>query len=709
MTNQDNNLLQTEEEEYFDLKAFFYKILVRWWWFAISIPLCAVIALYICFSSTPEYKVEAKVMISDSKKGEVGVNPMLKELGLFQGTMMVENEIVELKSKNLILDVVKELELNVDYTREKMLRDEKLYKDSPFRILVDLPENIKDTTFYVVTKNTDKIEVLDVDKNVIFEGDFSQTISMGGYRMTVERNDSLLQIGDEIRVDLLSYGKAATDFHKRLEINLLEKNASAVGVSLKEMNPDKGMDFLYTMIKRYNANGIEDKQLVSAKTVEFINERLRVINQELGDIENSAETFKKTNQLTNLTSDAALAMEQKKATDAELLKLGTEMDVVKSVRAYLEDRRGEEFRILPEQLGLTDETLNSGISKYNEMVLRRGKLLQSARESNPIVLGLESQLRELKSSIRSAIANVENGLDIKIKSLERESQLVEEKLTSVPTQEKQYRSIAREQELKENLFLFLMQKREEAEIAKLMYVPMAKIIENPDPGEHPVAPRKMLILLFGMFLGVVLPVGIMFVADMWDTKVRNAEEVEKVVAAPLLGTLPQLPEGRTSIEQEGFVMSESMHLIRENLNYLIKRKESPVIMVSSTIPSEGKSLVASHLANAYSKAGKKVIVIGCDLRNPKLNEYFKKENRKGLSAYLAGMVDDPELIIEKVDENLHVIFGGTVPPNPTQLIASSRMGELLDYLKKEFSCIILDTPPLGILADGFSLRMPVFT
>ena len=703
MINQDNNLLQTEEEEYFDLKTFFYKILARWWWFAISIPLCALIALYICFSSTPVYKVGAKVMISDSKKGEVGVNPMLKELGLFQGTMMVENEIVELKSKNLILDVVKELELNVDYTREKVLREEKLYKDSPFRMLVDLPENIKDTTFYVIAKGADKIEVLDADKNVMFEGNFSQAISMGDYRMTVEKNDSLLQVGDEIRVDLLTYGKAATDFHKRLEISLLEKNASAVGVSLKETNPGKGVDFLYTMIRRYNQNGIEDKQLVSEKTVEFINERLRVINQELGDIENSAETFKKTNQLTNLTSDAALAMEQKKATDAELLKLGTEMDVVKSVRAYLEDRRGEEFRILPEQLGLTDESLNSGISKYNEMILRRGKLLQSARESNPIVLGLEAQLRDLKSSIRSAIANVENGLDIKIKSLERESQQVEDKLTSVPTQEKQYRSIAREQELKENLFLFLMQKREEAEIAKLMYVPMAKIIENPDPGEHPVAPRKMLILLFGMFMGVVLPVGIMFVADMLDTKVRNADEVGKVVNAPLLGTLPQLPEEKTSIESEDWMMSESMQLIRENLNYLIKRKDTPVIMVSSTIPSEGKSLVAAHLASAYARAGKKVIVIGCDLRNPRLNEYFKREGRKGLSAYLAGMVDDPGMLVEKVNDNLHVIFGGTVPPNPTQLIASPRMGELLACLKSEFSCIILDTPPLGILADGFSL------
>ena len=703
MINQDNNLLQTEEEEYFDLKTFFYKILARWWWFAISIPLCALIALYICFSSTPVYKVGAKVMISDSKKGEVGVNPMLKELGLFQGTMMVENEIVELKSKNLILDVVKELELNVDYTREKVLREEKLYKDSPFRMLVDLPENIKDTTFYVIAKGADKIEILDADKNVMFEGNFSQAISMGHYRMSVEKNDSLLQVGDEIRVDLLSYGKAATDFHKRLEISLLEKNASAVGVSLKETNPGKGVDFLYTMIRRYNQNGIEDKQLVSEKTVEFINERLRVINQELGDIENSAETFKKTNQLTNLTSDAALAMEQKKATDAELLKLGTEMDVVKSVRAYLEDRRGEEFRILPEQLGLTDESLNSGISKYNEMILRRGKLLQSARESNPIVLGLEAQLRDLKSSIRSAIANVENGLDIKIKSLERESQQVEDKLTSVPTQEKQYRSIAREQELKENLFLFLMQKREEAEIAKLMYVPMAKIIENPDPGEHPVAPRKMLILLFGMFMGVVLPVGIMFVADMLDTKVRNADEVGKVVNAPLLGTLPQLPEEKTSIESEDWMMSESMQLIREKLNYILKQQKSPVIMVTSTIPGEGKSMVATHLANAYAKAGRRVIVVGCDLRNPSLHNFLDRDHREGVSAYLAGLCDDPESLICRISDELYVMFGGVVPPNPVQLVAGPRMRELLEYLKDNYSCIILDTPPLGVLAEGFTL------
>ena len=423
--NQENNLLQTEEEEYFDLRAFFYKLLARWWWFAISVPLCVGFALYICFSSTPVYKVGAKVMISDSKKGELGVNPMLKELGFLQGNMLVENEIVELMSKNLVMDVVKELELNIDYTRRKMLREEKLYRSTPIKVLVDIPRNIKDTTIYVMLESANKIKVYDADKNLAFEGKYSTAIPMGGYNIAIEKSDSLASVGDEIRVDIISYESATTKFHKQLEVALLEKNTSAVQVLLKETNPEKGKDFLYTMIRRYNENGIGDKQLVSAKTVDFINERLRVINQELGDIENDAESFKKAHQLTNIASDAAFVMERKKVTEAELLKLEMEMEVVKSVRAYLEGNEGEEFRILPERLGLSDEALNSGISKYNELVLRRGKLLLSARESNPIVTGLEMQLRELKKSILSAIANVEKGMDIKIANLERESQQVE--------------------------------------------------------------------------------------------------------------------------------------------------------------------------------------------------------------------------------------------------------------------------------------------
>lgn len=264
--NVDNNSFsQMEEEEYFDLRSFFYRVWGVWWWFFISVPLCAGIALYIGFSTTPIYEIGAKVMISDSKKGEIGVNPMLKELGLFQGNMLVENEMIELMSKNLIRDVVKELELNINYTRENIMRNEELYKDSPVKILVDLPQNIKDTTFYLVFGEEDKIQICNTSKEVLFEGGYSQIIPMGNYRMTVEKNIGLPKVGDEILVKMQSFESAANSFHKRMEVTLLEKNTSAVQIFLEDVSPERGKDFLYTLIQKYNENGIDDKQLVSAK------------------------------------------------------------------------------------------------------------------------------------------------------------------------------------------------------------------------------------------------------------------------------------------------------------------------------------------------------------------------------------------------------------------------------------------------------------
>ena len=693
-----------EQEETIDLRMLFYKIIARWRWFLVSVPLCVGVVLIYCMMQEPVYNVTSKVMISDTKKGELGTSMMMKEMGFFQGDKYVENELIELQSKNLMRETVGDLELNICYSRESVLRGTELYKDSPVNVLVDRPELIKDTCFFVTLTSDTTISVTAPDGKVVHEGRFSERIPVGDYAISVERSEVYsAEKVERVRVDLYSYDSATKNFYKKLEVSPLDKNTNALLLSVKDVVPQRGKELIRALIDRYNENGVADKQVVSAKTVEFINARLEVINRELGTIEDDAERFKRTNKLTNLASDAEFVMERKKLTGTELLKLQTEFDVARSIRELLEKREGNEFGLLPENLGISDEGMNSGISRYNEMVLRRNKLLLSARKDNPIVTGLDMQLREMKESIREAVGNVENGLEIKINTLERENLSVDKRLTSVPAQEKQYRAIARQQELKENLFLFLMQKREESEIAKLMYVPMAKMIENPDAGEGPIAPRKALIMLIGLMLGFALPAGGILIMDMLDTKVRGAEEVEKVVNAPLLGTLPQLPEEKTSIESEDWMMSESMQLIRENLNYLIKRKDTPVIMVSSTIPSEGKSLVAAHLASAYARAGKKVIVIGCDLRNPRLNEYFKREGRKGLSAYLAGMVDDPGMLVEKVNDNLHVIFGGTVPPNPTQLIASPRMGELLAYLKSEFSCIILDTPPLGILADGFSL------
>lgn len=701
MNELNNDLFLVEEEESFDFRKFFNKILYRWWWFAISVPLCLGGAVYYYMRQVPVYNVEAKVMINDSRKGELGTNAMMKELGFFQGDVFVENEMIELRSKNLMRDVVKELDLNVRYFEKGGVREKEFYKDVPFRVLIDYPENIRDTSFYVNIEGNDRVEVLTPEGESVFKGNYSERIPVGEYAISIEKEPVNAKEG-QYRVSINSYPVATEVFYGKLDISNLEKNTNAIGLSVKDESPARAIDLIHRLIAAYNDNGVSNKRIVSTSTVNFINSRLEVINRELGEIEDKAENFKKQNQLTDLTSDATFIMERKKSAGVELLKLETDLDVVRSIRDFL-NQEEEEFRLLPENLGLTDVTLNNGIGKYNEMILRRNKLLQTARESNPLVKGIESQLRELKENIRVAIENVEKGLEIKVQSLEKESRLVDKKLTSVPTQEKQYREISRQQGLKENLFLFLMQKREEAEIARLMYVPMAKIIEDPNTQGSPISPKKSMILLIGLVLGFAFPFGGIFLLDLLDSKVRDTEDVEKAVNAPVLGSTPELPEGDEDIFQENFIVSESMHLIRENLNYMVQQTACPVIMVTSTIPQEGKSFISAHLANAYAKSGKKTIAISCDLRNPKMDVYFKCNHYKGLSAYLAGIENDKQSIVNKIDDCLYAIFGGSVPPNPTQLIASSRMEELITELKKEFDCIVLDTPPLGILAEGFTL------
>ena len=690
------------DPESMDIKVVVEKFISRWRWFAVSIPLCLLIAFLVCQSRVPVYNVTGKVMISDSKKGELGSNVMMKELGLSATDMFVENEIVELQAKNLLREVVKELDLNIRYFREGFLRDRELYDSSPVKVLVDNPAGIRDTSFYVTLDTANVVILSDLDGKEIWSGHYSESVSMGDYHLSIERNGEVPSRG-KIRVDLSDYRKTTDRFSKNLNVQILVKNTNSVLVSLKDAVPTRGIAIINTLVKRYNRNGIDNKRIVSEATVEFINERLDVINKELGSIERSAENFKKTNRLTDITSDAAFVMERKKQSEAELLKLQTELDVLRSIHAVITQKRVDEFTLLPENLGLSDEGLNAGIARYNEMVLRRGKLLQSASESNPIVMGLNTQLRELKKNIQETISNVESSLLIKLKSVEKENTSVNKMLNSVPTQEKQFRAIARQQELKENLFLFLMQKREEAEIAKLIYVATAKIIEDPSAGNAPVEPKKTLIMLVGLILGIGIPAGIILLLETLNDKVRSVDEVKRALPFPVLGDIPELSKEETTLQRENFSVSESMQVIREKLNYMLGEKACAVLLVTSGVPGEGKTLVSAHLARAYAKAGKKTLLIGCDLRNPRLHTYLHKDYSRGLSAYLAGMEPEWKSLVHSLGDHLDVLFGGDVPPNPVALLSGERFVKMLTELKKQYDCIVLDTPPVGILADAFAL------
>ena len=660
---EENNLNRERESESIDIKVLVEKFIARWRWFAVSVPLCLVIALLICQSRVPIYNVTGKVMISDSKKGELGTNVMMKELGLAAADMFVENEIVELQSKNLMREVVEELDLNVRYVREGFLRDRELYNDSPVKVLVDNPGEIRDTSFHVLLDTANLVILMNLDGEKMWSGHYSESVPMGDYNLSIEPNRKVTS-KEKIRVDLSSFRKTTDVFSKNLNVQILVKNTNSVLVSLKDAVPTRGIAVINALVKRYNQNGIDNKRIVSEATVEFINERLDVINQELGTIERRAEDFKKTNKLTDITSDAAFVMERKKQSEAELMKLQTELDVLRSIRAAITQKRAEEFSLLPENLGLSDEGLNAGITRYNEMVLRRGKLLQSASESNPIVIGLNTQLQGLKKNIQETIANVESGLLIKLKSVEKENA---------------------------------------SEIAKLIYVATAKIIEDPSAGNAPVEPNKALIMLVGLFLGVGIPVGIILLLEMLNDKVRSVDEVKRSLPFPVLGDIPELSQEEVTLLRENFSLSESMQVVREKLNYMLGEKACPVLLVTSGVPGEGKTLVAAHLAKAYAKAGKKTLLVGCDLRNPRLHSYLHKNYSRGLSAYLAGMEPEWRRLVHLLEDNLSVLFGGDVPPNPVALLSSGRFKTLLEEVRGEYDCIILDTPPVGILADALTM------
>ena len=686
-----------------DLKLLANRLLARWKWFAVSVPACLALAFLYCQARVPVYSVSAKVMISDSKKGELGANAMMKELGLASTDMFVENEIVELQSRNLAREVARELDLNARYYREGFPRDRELYGNPPARVLVDDPGAIRDTSLYLVL-DTATVRVLTPGGEPAWEGPYSSSVDMGGYHLVVERNGAITP-GDRLRVDLRSDDRVAGELSRNLSVQLLVKNTNSVQVTVRDAVPARGVAIVNALVNLYNRNGIENKRQVSAATVDFINERLSVINRELGTIERDAESFKKSNNLTDLTSDAARVMERKKLAESELLKLQTELDVLRGVSAALERERSRsgEFTLLPENLGLTDESLNAGITRYNEMVLRRGKLLQSASESNPIVTGLDVQLRDLRENIRATVSNVEDNLLIKLRGLERESASVDNLLKTVPTREKEFRAIARQQELKENLFLFLMQKREEAEIAKLVYVATAKIIEDPRAGDGPVEPRKAMVMLLGLLLGLAIPGGLVYLVETLDDRVRSVDEVKRGLPFPLLGDVPEL-DAASALSGDDFNLSESMQVARERLDYMLGGVACPVILVTSGVPGEGKSLVSARLAGAIARAGKRVLLVGCDLRNPRLHAYFGEgSRRRGLSAYLAGMEESWEPLVLHVDDNLDVLPGGAVPPNPVALLSGDRLERLLEGARGRYDRVILDTPPAGILADALAL------
>ena len=704
------------EEDNVDYKELLFRYIIHWPWFVASLLVCLIGAWGYLYFQTPVYQISASIMIKDDKKGGGG-SADLESLGLggmMTSTQSIDNEIEVLRSKTILKEVVNNLELYITYYDEDEFPKKELYKASP--IIVNLTAQEADNLPGVAM----------IDMKLTQEGglDVNLKVGLNEYNKHFDKLPAVLPtdvgtFGFALK-DSLSNGKiegqnimrnisaivsqpfgVAKGYQGALTIAPTSKATSVATVSLVNTNIQRGQDFINKLMEMYNRNTNNDKNEVAQKTREFINERIQIIDEELGNTEDKLEAFKRNAGLTDISSDAQLAVSGNAEYEKKRVENGTQINLVRDLNKYINNPSNE---VLPSNIGLSDNGLTTQIDRYNELIIERKRLLRTSTESNPMIVNLDASIRVMKANVKAAIDGTLQGLLIVKADLDREASRFSRRISDAPGQERQYVSIARQQEIKAGLYLMLLQKREENAITLAATANNAKIIDEPVAEGGPVSPKPKTIYMIALVLGVGLPVGVIFLIGLTKFKIEGRGDVEKLTRLPIVGDVPLTAEKTGSIavfENQNNLMSETFRNVRTNLQFMLGNGQK-VILVTSTVSGEGKSFISANLAISLSLLGKKVVIVGLDIRKPGLNKVFNLPRKEqGITQYLSNpennLMDFVQL--SDVSKSLYILPGGTVPPNPTELLARDGLDKAIETLKKNFDYVILDTAPVGMVTD----------
>ena len=687
---------------------------------------CLISAYIYLYVATPVYNISATVLIKDDKKGGSSNNVAgLDELGLsglITSSQSIDNEIEVLRSKTLVKEVVNYLNLYVTYQDDDQIPSKELYKTSPVQVNMTPQEAEKLKTKVVIEMVLHPQGSLDVnvkmeDKEIQkhFEKlpailptnqgtlSFFQTTDSISSKKN-EEVGSPVQDMRHITATISQPMNVARRYCENLSIEPTSKTTSVVTVSLKNSSLQRGQDFINQLLEMYNRNTNNDKNEIAQKTAEFIDERIGIISKELGSTEADLETFKRDAGITDLSSDAQIALTGNAEYEKKQVENRTQISLVEDLKKYLGHN---EYEILPSNVGLKDITLAAQIDRYNEMLIERKRLLRTSTENNPAIINLDTSIRATKANVQATLEGTLQGLFITKADLDREAKRYMRRISDAPGQERQYVSIARQQEIKAGLYLMLLQKREENAIMLAATANNAKIIDDAIADVIPVSPKRSIIYLAALCLGIAIPVVVIYMIDLTKFKIEGRADVEKLTSVPIAGDIPLTDEKNTKegsiavFENQNNLMSETFRNIRTNIQFMLQNNKK-VILVTSTVSGEGKSFTSANLAISLSLLGKKVVIVGLDIRKPGLNKVFNLSSKeKGITQYLANPEMDLMSLVQlsDVNRNLYILPGGTVPPNPTELLARDGLDKAIEILKKNFDYVILDTAPIGMVTD----------
>ena len=706
-----------QEEETIDIKEIIYKVLSHWHWFVISIAIFLALGYYYQRIQPRIYESTTTVLLRQEQKAPEEMM-LFEDMGFNVGKNNIDNEIGVFKSPDLLTRIISSMELHTTYHREAKfgLYSPELYLNSPLYVRMENvePDKIPGTTTLVFHPNRDSS--FNVHATYIHKGEEHTTnttidtlpgfIELPIGQFYVARQAGIPFGTDPLRVTIRNAAQVARNASQNLNISATTKQSTMLEIKHQCENRNKGEDFINALVAEYNRDAIADKNTVAYNTSVFIDERLKDIAAELGEVEGQVEQFRREYEVTDIETQVGSYMRRSEGYETRRMEIETQLNLVQYIEDFILNPANRN-KLIP-NLGIKDPGLAALIGEYNELLLNRERIEAATSTENPALKQLNQQVANMFQNITTSIGNEKRASQIALQDLEREYTITSSRISNIPTVERQYTDIVRQQEVKSNLFLYLLQKREETNLTQAAVAPKAKMIAKPHTGTSPVEPKTMMLMAIFLMIGIALPSAALYLKDLFFTKIEGTKEFEKLKDANLIG---DIIKSEVAIATKNAIVinandtgtiGEMFRTLRNNLLFMTTERSNNIILVTSTLPKEGKTFISANLARSLSLMDKKTLLIGADLRNPQISATVKIPKRdSGLSSYLAGRVQNHNELIERVDPYFFVMQSGPIPPNPNELLSKELLHHLLEQLKGDFDYIILDSAPVGVVSDTF--------